>query len=100
MFVIGALILSNAEVPVPMIIGLGLLSALLLIALIVRALKTRPRHTVSGDAGLVGSVTAVTTVQAKTPTTAGCICRVNTGKCTAPHPCTPGKRCAWCRARA
>ncbi|MGP6458241.1 NfeD family protein [Pseudomonas parakoreensis] len=65
MFVIGALILSNAEVPVPMIIGLGLLSALLLIALIVRALKTRPRHAVSGDAGLVGSVTAVTTVQAE-----------------------------------
>ncbi len=44
MFVIGALILSNAEVPVPMIIGLGLLSALLLIALIVRALKTRPPY--------------------------------------------------------
>ena len=65
MFVIGALILSNAEVPVPMIIGLGLLSALLLIALIIRALKTRPRHAVSGDAGLVGSVTAVTTVQAE-----------------------------------
>ncbi|MCO7626609.1 serine protease [Pseudomonas fluorescens] len=65
MFVIGALILGNAELPVPMIIGLGLLSALLLIALIVRALKTRPRHAVSGDAGLVGSVTAVTTVQAQ-----------------------------------
>jgi hypothetical protein len=67
-----------------MIIGLGLLSALLLIALIVRALKTRPRHTVSGDAGLVGSVTVTSLRQ--TPTTAGCICRVNTGKCTAPHP--------------
>jgi membrane-bound serine protease (ClpP class) len=65
MFVIGALILGNAELPVPMIIGLGLVSALLLIALIVRALKTRPRHAVSGDAGLVGSVTAVTTVQAQ-----------------------------------
>ncbi|MBT9265439.1 serine protease [Pseudomonas sp. MG-9] len=65
MFVIGALILGNAELPVPMIIGLGLISALLLIALIVRALKTRPRHAVSGDAGLVGSVTAVTTVQAE-----------------------------------
>lgn len=63
MFVIGALILGNAELPVPMMIGLGLLSALLLLALIIRALKTRPRHAVSGDAGLVGSVTAVTTVQ-------------------------------------
>jgi len=63
MFVIGALILSNAELPVPMMIGLGLVSALLLIALLVRALKTRPRHPVSGDAGLVGSVTAVTVVE-------------------------------------
>ncbi|MFJ2710482.1 NfeD family protein [Pseudomonas sp. NPDC087346] len=63
MFVIGALILSNAELPVPMMIGLGLISALLLIALLVRALKTRPRHAVSGDAGLLGSVTPITTVQ-------------------------------------
>jgi len=63
MFVIGALILSNAELPVPMMIGLGLVSALLLIALLIRALRTRPRHPVSGDAGLVGSVTAVTVVE-------------------------------------
>jgi membrane-bound ClpP family serine protease len=63
MFVIGALILSNAELPEPMMIGLGLISALLLIALLIRALKTRPRHAVSGDAGLLGSVTPVTTVQ-------------------------------------
>jgi membrane-bound serine protease (ClpP class) len=63
MFVIGALILSNAELPAPMMIGLGLISALLLIALLIRALKTRPRHAVSGDAGLLGSVTPVTTVQ-------------------------------------
>lgn len=64
MFVIGALLLSNAELPVPMMIGLGLISALLLIALLIRALKTRPRHAVSGDAGLLGSVTPITTVQA------------------------------------
>ena len=63
MFVIGAVILSNTEVPVPLMIGLGLLSALLLIFLVVRALKTRPRHTVSGDAGLVGSVTSVMSLQ-------------------------------------
>ncbi len=62
-FVIGALILSNAELPVPLMIGLGLVSALLLIALLLRALKTRPRHAISGDAGLVGSVTAVTVVE-------------------------------------
>jgi membrane-bound serine protease (ClpP class) len=59
MFVIGAVILTNTEVPVPLMIGLGLLSALLLIFLLTHALKTRPRHTVSGDAGLVGSVTPV-----------------------------------------
>ena len=63
MFVIGAVILTNTEMPEPVMIGLGLLSALLLVFLLVRALKTRPRHTVSGDAGLVGSVTPVTSLQ-------------------------------------
>ncbi|WP_256345697.1 NfeD family protein [Pseudomonas sp. PD9R] len=63
MFVIGAVILTNAQLPVPLMIGLGLISALLLIFLLIRALKTRPRHTVSGDAGLVGSVTAVISLQ-------------------------------------
>jgi membrane-bound serine protease (ClpP class) len=59
MFVIGAVILTNAEMPVPLMIGLGLISALLLVFLLIRALKTRPRHTVSGDAGLLGSVAPV-----------------------------------------
>ncbi|MBK5509610.1 serine protease [Pseudomonas sp. TH15] len=63
MFVIGAVILTNASVPVPLMIGLGLVSALLLIALLIRALKTRPRRLVSGDAGLLGSVTPVTGLQ-------------------------------------
>lgn len=64
MFVIGAVILTNAEMPVPLMIGLGLISALLLIFLLIRALKTRPRQTVSGDAGLLGSVTPVLSLQA------------------------------------
>ena len=64
MFVIGAVILTNAELPVPLMIGLGLISALLLIFLLIHALKTRPRHTVSGDAGLLGSVTPVLALQA------------------------------------
>ncbi|MHC8316830.1 NfeD family protein [Pseudomonas sp. LB3P31] len=64
MFVIGAVILTNTEVPVPMMIGLGLVSGLLLVFLLIHALKTRPRHTVSGDAGLIGSVTPVTALQA------------------------------------
>ncbi|MCU1762030.1 serine protease [Pseudomonas sp. 14P_8.1_Bac3] len=63
MFVIGAVILTNTEVPVPLMIGLGLISALLLVFLLIHALKTRPRHTVSGDAGLVGSVTPVMSLQ-------------------------------------
>jgi membrane-bound ClpP family serine protease len=64
MFVIGAVILTNTEVPVPLMIGLGLISALLLIFLLIRALKTRPRHNVSGDAELIGSVTSVMSLQA------------------------------------
>ena len=63
MFVIGAVILTNTDVPEPLMIGLGLVSALLLVYLVIHALKTRPRHTVSGDAGLLGSVTAVTSLQ-------------------------------------
>jgi len=62
--VIGAIILTNAEIPVPLMIGLGMVSALLLIVLLVRALKTRPRQPVSGDAALLGSVAVVTSLQA------------------------------------
>lgn len=62
--VIGAVILTNADVPVPLMIGLGLISAVLLIVLLVRALRTRPRQAVSGDTLLLGSITAVTALQA------------------------------------
>ncbi|WLH13022.1 NfeD family protein [Pseudomonas hefeiensis] len=61
--VIGAVILTNADVPVPLMIALGLISGFLLIVLLIRALKTRPRKPVSGDAALLGSVTAVTALQ-------------------------------------
>ncbi|RON38248.1 serine protease [Pseudomonas frederiksbergensis] len=63
MFVAGAVILTNTQVPVPLMIGLGLISVLLLVFLVIHALKTRPRRTVSGDAGLVGSVTPVMSLQ-------------------------------------
>src|SRR3546814_10252638 len=62
--VIGAVILTNADVPVPLMIALGLISGFLLIVLLIRALKTRPRKPVSGDAALLGSVAAVTALQA------------------------------------
>ena len=64
LFVIGAVILTDAQLPVPMMIALGLISAALLVFLLIRALKTRPRESVSGDAGLVGSITAVMSLQA------------------------------------
>lgn len=64
MFVVGAVIVSHADVPGPLLLGLGVASAVLLACLLVRALKTRPRHAVSGDAGLIGSVTRVTGLQA------------------------------------
>jgi membrane-bound serine protease (ClpP class) len=63
MFVIGAVILTDAHLPVPLMIGLGLISAALLVFLLIRALRTRPRQNVSGDAGLVGSVTPVMSLQ-------------------------------------
>lgn len=62
--VIGAVILTDANLPVPLMIGLGLVSAVLLAVLVIRALKTRPRRPVSGDAAIVGSVTAVIALQA------------------------------------
>lgn len=63
-FVVGAVILMDTDVPgfgipLPLIISLSLLSALLLAALIGMALKARRRALVSGDAGLVGSQTTV-----------------------------------------
>ena len=63
MFVIGAVMLSNAEIPTPLITGLAVVSALLLIALLIHALRTRPRHTVGGDTELFGSVTPVLALQ-------------------------------------
>jgi membrane-bound serine protease (ClpP class) len=65
--VVGAIILTDTHVPAPLMIGLGLASGLLLVALLIRALKTRPRRAVSGDAALLGSVTTITGLQAGNP---------------------------------
>jgi membrane-bound serine protease (ClpP class) len=64
-FVVGAVILMDTDVPgfgipLTLIIGLALISALLLITLVGMALKARRRALVSGDAGLVGSLATVT----------------------------------------
>ncbi|KNH26927.1 serine protease [Pseudomonas syringae] len=64
-FVVGAVILMDTDVPgfgipLTLIIGMALISALLLMALVGMALKARRRALVSGDAGLVGSLATVT----------------------------------------
>jgi membrane-bound serine protease (ClpP class) len=64
-FVVGAVILMDTDVPgfgipLALIIGMALISALLLMTLVGMALKARRRALVSGDAGLVGSLTTVT----------------------------------------
>lgn len=71
-FVVGAVILMDTEVPgygipLPLIVSLAVISALLLAALAGLALRTRQRQQVAGDAGLVGSVTTVTAVQTGNP---------------------------------
>ena len=64
-FVVGAVILMDTDVPgfgipLTLIIGVALISALLLMTLVGMALKARRRALVSGDAGLVGSLVTVT----------------------------------------
>ncbi|EJM73245.1 membrane-bound serine protease (ClpP class) [Pseudomonas sp. GM49] len=64
-FVVGAVILMDTDVPgfgipLTLIIGMALVSALLLMTLVGMALKARRRALVSGDAGLVGSQVTVT----------------------------------------
>ncbi|AJO75888.1 nodulation protein NfeD [Pseudomonas sp. MRSN 12121] len=71
-FVVGAVILMDTEVPgygipLPLIVSLAVISALLLAALAGLALRTRQRQQVAGDAGLVGSVTTITAVQTGNP---------------------------------
>ncbi|NBF06608.1 nodulation protein NfeD [Pseudomonas sp. Fl5BN2] len=67
-FVVGSVILIDTDVPgygipLPLIIGLALLSAIVLVALAGLAIRSRRRPTVSGDAGLVGSLTPINSVQ-------------------------------------
>ncbi|UVE18160.1 nodulation protein NfeD [Pseudomonas sp. LS44] len=71
-FVVGAVILIDTEVPgfgIPLvvIVGLALASALLIFGILGMAMKARRRDVVSGDAGLVGSLAAVAAVQAGNP---------------------------------
>ena len=71
-FVVGAVILMDTDVPgygipLPLIVSLAVLSALLLGGLGGMALRARTRALVSGDAGLVGSLVQVTAVAVDDP---------------------------------
>ena len=68
-FVAGAVMLMDTDlpgygIPLPLIVGLAVISAVLLVALASMALGARKRQLVSGDAGLVGSHTTIPRVQA------------------------------------
>ncbi|PAU57567.1 NfeD family protein [Pseudomonas indica] len=71
-FVVGAVILIDTEVPgfgipLPLIVSVAVVSAVLIAALVGMALKARQRVLVSGDAGLIGSRVAVDAVQSDDP---------------------------------
>ncbi|MGV8918756.1 MAG: NfeD family protein [Pseudomonas sp.] len=71
-FIAGATMLMDTRAPgfeiaLPMIIVLAVICALCLVGLVSMALKSRRRQVVSGDAGLVGSVTTISALQADDP---------------------------------
>ncbi len=71
-FIAGSVILMDTDIPgygipLPLIVSLAVLSAVLLVALASLALRTRRKQPVNGDAGLVGSVTPVTAVDIDQP---------------------------------
>ncbi|MEL7557462.1 nodulation protein NfeD [Stutzerimonas chloritidismutans] len=71
-FVTGSLILIDTEVPgfgIPLeLIGtLGVISALLVFAIVSMALKARRQPVVTGDGGLIGTLTRITGVEAGNP---------------------------------
>ena len=73
-FVTGAVILIDTEVPgfgIPLaLIGtLGVISALLVFAIVSMALKARRQPVVSGDAELIGTLTQITGIKAGEPST-------------------------------
>ncbi|WP_421549360.1 NfeD family protein [Pseudomonas sp. QD4] len=71
-FIAGSVILMDTDIPgygipLPLIVSLAVLSAVLLVALASLALRTRRKQPVNGDAGLVGSVTPVTAADIDQP---------------------------------
>ncbi|SEQ16444.1 membrane-bound serine protease (ClpP class) [Azotobacter beijerinckii] len=95
-FVIGALILIDTEVPgfgipLPLILTLAVVSAGLIAFIVGMALKARHRALQSGDAGLVGSLTAVIAVEAGDPLAGWVQLQGERWQVRSPAPLKPGQ---------
>ena len=95
-FIIGALILIDTEVPgfgipLPLIVTLAVVSAGLIAFIGSMALKTRHRALQGGDAGLVGSLTAVTAVEAGNPLAGWVQLQGERWQVRSPQPLQPGQ---------
>lgn len=96
-FVVGAVILMDTDVPgygipLPLIIGLAVVSAGLFMTLASMAMRARRRKIVSGDAGLVGSITPVTAVQPGNPYNGWVQLQGEHWQVLSPMPLRPGQR--------
>ncbi|WP_460427073.1 NfeD family protein [Azotobacter armeniacus] len=95
-FVIGALILIDTEVPgfgipLSLILTLAIVSAGLIVFIVSMALKARHRALQSGDAGLVGSLAAVTAVEVDDPLAGWVQLQGERWQVRSPAPLQPGQ---------
>ncbi|MFW0758660.1 NfeD family protein [Pseudomonas sp. H11T01] len=96
-FVVGAVILMDTDVPgygipLPLIFVLAVFSSVLFVALAGMAIRARRRKLVSGDAGLVGSITPVTAVQPGNPCNGWVQLQGENWQVLSPMPLRPGQR--------
>lgn len=95
-FVIGALILIDTEVPgfgipLPLILTLAVVSAGLIAVILSMAMKARHRALQGGDAGLVGSLAAVSAVEAGDPLAGWVQLQGERWQVRSPQPLQPGQ---------
>jgi len=96
-FVAGSVILMDTDlpgygIPLPLVAVLAVASALFLAALASMAMRARQRKLVSGDAGLVGSVTPITAVQPGNPCNGWVQLQGENWQVLSPLPLSPGER--------
>lgn len=96
-FVAGAVILMDTDVPgygipLSLIIVLAVGSAVLLMALASMAMRARRRKQVAGDAGLVGSITPVISVQRDNPCNGWVQLQGENWQVLSPMPLRPGQQ--------